>query len=230
MDQDGLIVSADKIMNEHQIEFLNQECGRMLELYTQAQESAQSVFNFYLSFVTAVLGAVLVILQVDPLGQADAQSEWVLGAVLFFGVIVGSVYLSALSGRYGYAARYALAVDVIRRHLITKLDVPMPTLYQPFLDSEASVHQPEAWYLWLLPTGTYQMFIAVVNSTALAAVVWLIFTATDAGVGRAVIASLLVFVITLSIFNAYSRMVIDRFRQGLNIYMWEESPAWASRG
>jgi len=35
-------------LSEQANTFLTQECDRMLDLYTQAQANAQSVFNFYM--------------------------------------------------------------------------------------------------------------------------------------------------------------------------------------
>jgi len=218
---------AEPTLTEQQLGFLQNESERMLTLYTQALSNAQSVFNFYLSFVTAVLGAIIVILQLEPSDAANRPG--VLIVVLFFGVIVGSVYLSALSGRYAQATRYARAVDVLRRHMIGRLNVPLPSLYSGFLN-EDEVEQQEhiAWYYYLLPTGTYEMFIAIVNSSALSAMIWLIFAEADAGAARTLFATMAVFLISLTVFNAYSRLVINRFSSGLNIYTTNSATLWAS--
>jgi len=46
---------------------------------------------------------------------------------------------------------------------------------------------------------------------------------------RGLVGSLLVFGLTLTISNAYSRLVIVRFGNKLNVDLWNDSPAWASR-
>ncbi len=211
-------------LSDHSIAFLTQECDRMLSLYSQAQSNAQSVFNFYLTFVTTVIGAVVVLLQV-----VTSNVEAILAGVLFFAVIVGVVYLAALSGRYAHAFRYAHAVDELRRYLIERLQVPMPASYDNFLVEKNRSAKSAAWVYWLIPTGTYQLFVALVNSTALAAVVWLIMDSAGASDLRGLVGSLLVFGLTLTISNAYSRLVIVRFGNKLNVDLWNDSPAWASR-
>ncbi|MDX1992850.1 MAG: hypothetical protein SF029_10690 [bacterium] len=217
--------TPDTGLSESAAAFLTQECDRMLNLYTQAQGNAQNVFNFYLTFVTTVIGAIIVIAQAAP-----GNAAWTLAGVLFFAVIVGSVYLSALSGRYAHAYRYARAVDELRRFLIQRLNVPVPAGYQPFLSGGNRAAQGRAaWFYWLFPTGTYQMFIAVVNSTALAAAAGLIFVQADAAGARQIVAMVLVFVLTLSVSNIYSHLVIQRFAGRLGVDLWNDSPAWASR-
>ena len=80
-----------------------------------------------------------------------------------------------------------------------------------------------------MPAGTYQMFIALVNSTALGTMTWLFVDLADADPGRGVLASVIVFVLSTAIYNAYSHMVIARFDKGVNVDLAHDSPGWASR-
>lgn len=212
-------------LDDRAVAFLTQECDRMLALYAQAQDAVQSVFNFYLTFVSAVIGAVVVFLQ-----AASGDQTLAVAGILLFAALVGSVYLSALSGRYAHAARYSYAADALRRHLIAHLHIPMPESYRLFMVFDAGKHsKPAAWYLWLSPTGTYQMFIALVNSAALAGVVALVMGAGQAEAWRTWIGIVLVFFSTLWIFNGYSRLVIRRFSSAVSISLDDDAPAWASR-
>lgn len=207
------------------VEFLNKECERMMTLYSQAQANIQNVFNFYLTFVSGVLGATVVLIELT-----DDTAAWAVGLVLFFAVIVGTVYLSAISGRYAHAARFAEGVDAIRRYLIEQQNISLPPIYESFVDYHPrAMEGRRAWVYWLIPTGTYQMFIAVVNSAAVGAGVWLIYAFADAGAGRTVLAGIVAFLATLTIYNMYSRLVISRFSTGLHVHVWRDSPAWASR-
>jgi hypothetical protein len=186
--------------------------------------------NFYLTFLTTVVAALIIM----QLGSADPQrTQLVLAGLLFFSVIVGSVYLSALSGRYAHAARYAYGVDELRRFLIARLHIPMPAAYQPFLSPPAStddVRFRKTWSvaIWLSPTGTYEMFMAFVNSASLALVVLFVFASAGAGAARTMIAVALVFVIALGTFNVYSRLVIRQFGNRLNVDLANDLPAWAA--
>jgi hypothetical protein len=217
-------------MDDRTLAFLTQECDRLLNLYARAQDGAQNVFNFYLTFVTTVVGGLIFI------GQADLDdARLTAGGVLLFAAVVGSVYLSALSGRYAHAARYAQAVDAIRRHLLRDINAPLPGIYSVFLnddDNDDGVGQrPLPWYIWLMPTGTYQMFIAIVNAAALAAMTALVFSAAEAGSGRGLTAVVIVFLLALTVYNTYSRLVVVRFVQqlGVRIDMGRALVTWAAR-
>jgi len=213
-------------LNDKAVAFLTQECERMLSLYNQAQSNAQNVFNFYLTFTTTVVGAVIVLLQVSP-----ARVELLVGTVLFFSFIVGTIYISSLSGKYGHASRYAHVVDEIRRYLIENLDIPTPTVYAPFLAPKPTHVELEPRWVWLFPAGTYQFFIALVTSTALAGITWLIFADARAGIGRGLLASVIVFILALTIYNAYSRLVVRKFYERLHVRVdtGKDLAVWAAR-
>jgi hypothetical protein len=150
---------------------------------------------------------------------------------LFFSFIVGTVYISSLSGKYAHAARYAHTVDEIRHYLIENLDIPTPQVYAPFVTPTPRQTEPESRWVWLFPAGTYQFFIAIVNSTALAGITWLIFADARAGIGRGLLAAVLVFVISLTIYNAYSRLVIRKFYERLHVRVdtGKDLSVWAAR-
>ncbi len=222
-----------QLLDDREVAFLTQEMDRLLGLYSQAQANIQSVFNFYLTFITAVVGGVIVVVQLSPQTAADVVgSRLTLVGLLFFAAIVGSVYLSALAGRYAHAQRFAHAVDSIRYYLITHLQIDVPPVYSRFVQEHRvqPAEVPMKWYLWLFPTGTYQMFIAIINSAALAAMTWIIFSAVNEH-GRGLLGVVLVFVLSLTVFNTYSRLVIRRFttRLHLRIDAAYELALWAAR-
>lgn len=206
--------APDVTLKDDAIAFLNRECDRFMSLYSQAQANAQSVFNFYLTFVTTVVGGIVLIVQSDT-----DDIELILAFLLLFSALVGSVYLSALSGRYAHAGRFAHAIDEIRRYLITHLNVPTPQLYGTFVVEEVPIEDAEkpSRFIWLFPTGTYQMFIAIVNSAALAGMVLLIFLAGDGDSTKALIATTIIFVLSLTIYNVYSHLIIYRISHSLHV-------------
>ncbi len=147
-----------------------------------------------------------------------ALNNGVLIVLLFFATLVGTVYLSAISGRYGHTARFARALDALRHQQMTAVEAVLPDLYGTFYtaDHDGPV-PPQAWYLWLLPTGTYQMFMGMVNAGALTAIILLLARAGNVGGGATAFAMLVTFFLTLTICNAYSRLVIQRFIGSLDV-------------
>ncbi len=214
-------------LSEQAFEFLLKEYDSLRDLFTQTESSLQSLFNFYLTLVTTVVGAIVLILQVTAPDPASlARSQFILSGLLVFAALIGSAYLSALAGRYAHLVRYAQGIDEIRRHLISRLEVPTPPLYQAFLASAPKPNRPTqkqkspTWLYWLLPTGTYQLFVAVINSLALSAGVLLFFIATqvaEAELIRSLLATLLIFFLVFQAYNFYSHLVMQLLIQRLNI-------------
>lgn len=209
----------------------------MLSLYSQAQSAAQSVFNFYLTFVTTVVGALVVIAQFAPTTALDlVNKDLTLIALMFFVVTVGSVYLSSISGRYAHSARYARAVDEIRRYLIHQLHIPIPAVYTRFVRIEIKpASSRPRWVssklIWLIPTGTYQMFIVIVNSSAAAALTILIGHIGGVQIQGSILPALVVFLLTLSMYNAYSRLTIQQFTSKFHVRvdLGDDMALWAAR-
>jgi hypothetical protein len=209
------------------IEQLTRESDRLLMLYTDTQNGIQTVFNFYLTFVTAIVGGLIVIFQAGNL-EADARDLIICG-LLFFAVIASTVYLSAISGRYAHAGRYAQAIDDLRRVLLRPVAHYLPLNYDTFMSNPGrQLHGRAAWSYWLLPTGTYQMFISLASGIALAVMI-LVLASSGGALGRGLPAAVLVALLTSIIFNVYSRLVMRRFTGRVNIYVGDDSPAWATR-
>jgi len=213
-------------LDEKALEIIMKEYDALRELYSQAEASAQSIFNFYLTLVTTVGGAIVLILQLSPPGTSAVNaSQFLISGLLVFAATIGSVYLSSLTGRYAHMSRYAHGIDAIRRHLIETLDVPMPDIYRPFLAYQKSSpaklgRRLFGWTTWLGPTGTYQLFIAAVNSLSLAAAVWLFLLASGIvqnQMVRSILAAAIICPVTFVIYNIYSRMVMNRLIHVLGI-------------
>lgn len=208
-------------LDDQALQVIMKEYDALRELYSQSEAGAQSVFNFYLTLVTTVGGAIVLILQISPSGA----SLFLISGLLAFAATIGSVYLSSLTGRYAHMSRYAQGIDALRRHLIERLSVPMPDVYRPFLERRRSLpprlgSRLIGWTLWLGPTGTYQLFIAAVNSLSLAAAVWLFLLASGVvqnQVVRSILASALICPATFLVYNIYSRVVMDKLVRGLGI-------------
>lgn len=201
-------------------EFLQGELERLQTLYTHMDGSAQSVFNFYLTFVSTLVGAIIVLIQLGGSSPADGlRVRLSVIGLLFFGALVGSVYLSALSGRYGHMARYAHGIDDLRRFLIGELQIPVPQSFASLLAQRPAAAQEPFW-TWLFPSGTYQLFIGVINSTALALMTGLIlgFGSTDGvGIGTVLFGTALVFVMAVLVFNIYAHWVIGGIVKRLHL-------------
>lgn len=220
-------------LSERAVDFLKDECNRLQALYSQAHDNAQNIFNFYLTFIGTIVGALIVLLQVSSLNSL--QSKISVAGLLFFAAVVGTVYLSAISGRYAHLTRYAYAIDELRRYLIRRLQIPMPAIYDSFLLDDKAVKQSgkrsEKWYIWLFPTGTYTMFISIISSLSLAIFTWVVLSLGEISAEYFVLAGIIVFLLTLTIYNVYSRIFVDRVSQRLHVRIdsGRELSVWAGK-
>jgi hypothetical protein len=206
--------APDKL-DDQALQVLFKEYDTLRELFTQAEASAQSMFNFYLTLVSTVIGAVVVLIQ---FGGANL---WIMVGLLSFTAAVGSVYLSALVGRYAHMARYAHGIDTLRRFLIRRADAPTPHEYVAFLrEPDAPNPSRSRWLFWLFPTGTFQFFVAMVNSLALSMAVWLFLSVTGivtSQLGRSALVVALLFLLSFTVYNIYSNLLIRTLTRRLNV-------------
>lgn len=165
--------------------------------------------------------------------QGSAQSEIVISVLLLFVAIIGSVYLSSITGRYAHMARYAQGIDEIRRFLLRLTDTPKPRIYEKFLavdqkSSPTAAQRAIGWTIWLEPTGTYQMFVAAVNSLSLGVATWLFLSAlrvTQTATFQSILASLVIVLASFIVNNVYSRLVMNQLVTRLNIRLDTASEA-----
>src|SRR5512138_2597773 len=124
--QPPIIPDPPEQMDDQALQVIMKEYDALRDLHARAEASAQSIFNFYLTLVTIVGGAIVLILQISPASSGSSSfSQLLVSGLLVFAATIGSVYLSSLTGRYAHISRYAQGIDAIRRHLIETLKVPM---------------------------------------------------------------------------------------------------------
>ncbi|MCA9913372.1 MAG: hypothetical protein KC496_08475 [Anaerolineae bacterium] len=202
-------------LSDVQLQVLLNEIARLQEMYLDARNSTQSVFNFYLTFFTAALGGVFFVAQSDAFTRLG-QLLIFCGVLLFVG-LVGSVYLGAIAARYAHAERFARALDILRLHLFTVSAAPLPSVYERFQTGDYPQRETDPWYAWFFPTGTYQFFMAFISSSSLGLMVGIFVSIGQLPLANQIQAGLLVFLLTLTIYNIYVRLVQRRFTDVLDV-------------
>lgn len=205
------------------------EVARMQTLYLDARNSAQGVFNFYLTFVTAVIGGIIFVSQNSA--NNSVIDSLVLIALLFFAVMVGSVYIGALSARYADMGRFARALDLLRRELLSTSQLPLPDAYQQFMKIEERPLPPISWWEWLIPTGSFQLFMSFVNASSMSIIIFLLLRLGNVDFTTLITWMIIMFLIMITVFNFYSRLVIQRFTRQLDVRidMRQNLTIWAAR-
>ena len=213
------------------------EYDMLRELFSHAETSSQSLFNFYLTLISSLVGALVLLRQFGaPSGQNSLQLQIMTSLILFFAAGIGAVYITSLISRYSNMARYAYGIDELRRLLLTQFDVQVPPVYREFLSTPPSPRPTARPSLfWLLPAGPFQFFMTVFNSLSLAGGVWFLLAAggvTGTRFGSSALVILIVFVLAFAVYNYYSHMLlyaqVARFNVRVDTHR-EGRPWWPGR-
>ena len=216
-----------KKLSETALAFLYKEYDILKDLYIQAEQTKQSIFNFYLTLITTITGGIVILMQVTEKNALNPiQSQVTVSGMLFFATVIGSVYLSSITSRYAHIARYTYGMDQIRQFLMDRLNVPLPPVYQNF-SARARKSRQTGWawsatrfFRWLFPTGTYVLFIAAYNSLSLALGVGLLLQAggvIEHDFMRGALIVALIFGLSFLINNIYSQLIREHMFTQLNI-------------
>jgi hypothetical protein len=157
---------------------LLQEYNSLVSLYTHSENTLFSLFNFYVTLLTTITGAIIVAFQI---GEKYASNLFfTIFILLVFVVLIGIITQDALIHKNGDLAHYALALNAIKSHLLEKHPEAHahvfymwnphirvhPLQYQESLDERLDRH---LW--WMLPIGMQQLFASVMDSFALAGMI-----------------------------------------------------------
>jgi hypothetical protein len=206
-------------LDESSIRILLKENEMLQTLFIHAENSTQSIFNSYLTLVTAIIGGVAIIWQF--IASNSVQIWWAMFSIswlLVFIAISGSAYMSSLAIRYAHTIRYARGIDEIRRFLINHSKITTPPVYIKFLN--VSIIEKTSWVGSIIsvfiPIGTHQFFIAAVNSLAWAGSVYILLFISEVSNYRFARSAVL-FLIIFAAYNIYSNLIIRRIISNLNV-------------
>lgn len=208
-----------KSLDESSINILLKENEMLQTLFIHAENGMQSIFNFYLTLVTATVGGIAIIWQ--SIVSNPTQTWWAMFSIsclLVFIAISGSAYMSSLAFRYAHTVRYAQGINEIRRFLIHHSNIVIPPVYTRLLGEPTTNKTGRIVSIlsMIIPVGTHQFFIAVVNSLAWAAAGYILLFLSDVP-NYKLARSALLFLITFTVYNIYANFVIRRIVTSLHI-------------
>jgi hypothetical protein len=204
-----------KGIEEEALQILLKEYDALREMYSQAVHNGQTMFNYYLTLMTAVFGGVALVFQPS---SGYVMQKMVGGLLLIFFAVVGSFYLSSLATNFAHVTRYAHGINGIRRLLIEKFDVPVPSVYLKFLSSAEEGEQSRLMFFvsLLIPVNTYVLFTATVNGIAWALAIFIIYLSAGAD-SQVASRGVLSFVTIYLIYSVYARLIYQATVSRLNI-------------
>jgi len=191
------------------LQILMKEYDALREMYNHAVSNGQTMFNYYLTLMTAIFGGVALISQPS---SGIFMQKTTSGFLLIFFAVIGSFYLSSLSTNFAHATRYARGVNELRRYIIQRYEVSMPPVYAKFLTEKYEEKQSKVIFFLSLfiPVNTYQLFTATVNSLSWAFAISIVYygnNSSDIALLEVALPGILTFVVTYLNYNIYARLI-----------------------
>jgi hypothetical protein len=159
------------------LDILKTEYTALLDLYAHTENAILTAFNFYLTLLSALTGATIVLVQINSSNVIAALPS--LSALLVFAVLIGVITQDAIVNKNIDLSNYTLGINVLKSRLLHQWPEEMGYVFylrnfwanvSPLLPMKmhlsSRIHR--RWW-WLFPLGTHQLFISIVNSFALAA-------------------------------------------------------------
>ncbi len=194
-------------------EFIKSEYEILNQWAMHGQNTVNQLFNFYVSLLTASLGALVVIIQISK--SELSMSMFLTAGVAFLLVIVGVVFLDALVTQYIRNAYYYAGIISIQNFYKQYPEVEKTLQEHPSFSIEADAEDPDSFvakhipfFKYLLPVGIQQIFISLINSFLISVTIVCIVIAvggTGADFLRTIIGVAISFVVTFSIQNLFAR-------------------------
>ena len=200
-----------KKKEDHSLSVLMKEYDSLRDMYNQSVHNGQTMFNYYLTLMTAVFGGITFVASPSS-GVLFTRST--IAFLLIFLAVIGTFYLSSLTSNHAHSVRYAKGVNALRRHIIATYGVSMPAAYDKFLTQAADDKSTRlVFFLSLfIPVSTYQLFAATINSLSwgfMVAMVYVSSVSTFTSVLRIAFPGVLALIVTFLIYSIYSRLIFQ---------------------
>lgn len=203
--------SSPKKKEDHSLSVLMKEYDALRDMYNQSVHNVQTMFNYYLTLMTAVFGGITFVASPSS-GILLARST--IAFLLIFLAVIGTFYLSSLTNNHAHSVRYAKGVNALRRHIIATYGVSMPAAYDKFLNN-VTEYEPTGLVFFLslfVPVSTYQLFAATINSLSwgfMVAMVYFSSITTYTSVLLIALPGVLALIVTFLIYSIYSRLIFQ---------------------
>jgi hypothetical protein len=217
-------------------DFLMTEYSALIELYTHTENALSSTFNFYLTLLSAAVGAILVLAQLPGAGGGKTFS--VSGLLLGFAVLLGIITQDGIVNKNVDLAHYALSINLLKAHLLSKAPEPKSYVFylrnihaqvKPFEIPLNIVDRLHKRLWWIIPLGTHQLFVNVINSLALTALAVIIvpgMLSLSVPLWRKILSGSIGFYVCFVAHCIYAQAKFRRGFKKLKITMTGKAPEW----
>ncbi len=208
-------------LDEATVQFLLSEYSVLKDLFADSASAGRSLFNFYLTLLSALIGGIVLLVQ---LGSSIQFNAGIVVGLLAFGSLLGVVYQAALVGIYADNTRYARAIDDLRLYLAERLPDATPPLYHfpvkamPAEAEVGAIEKIENRMWWMNPVSTFSLVVNVITSANLSVLVLIALRGSGLlGIRpiQSMLAVVVVFGVSYLLQQVYGQV---RFRQQVRAY------------
>lgn len=201
-------------------DFLKQEYNALISLYIHYENGVSSIFNFYLTLLSTIAGATIVLFQ---LGDTNVTSILpTIGILILLALALGVVVQEAILNKNVDLAYVTQAINLLKYEVLK--DSPeaqeyVDYLHNPFINKSLSIKteslsgrlERRFWFLkWL---GSHQLFISLFNSLELSLLVFVLVVYLAPGfvsIFRIAIACMIVLALGLITHATYANLEFQR--------------------
>lgn len=201
-------------------DFLKQEYNALISLYIHYENGVSSIFNYYLTLLSTIAGATIVLFQLS--GPTVASVLPAIGILMFLALTLGVVVQEAILNKNVDLAYTTQAINLLKFEILQ--DNPeaqkyVNYLHNPFINKKPANEakglsdrlENQFWYLkWV---GSHQLFISLFNSLELSFLVVVLVVILAPGVvsiWRISIVSLIVLFFSLFTHALYANLEFQR--------------------
>lgn len=203
--------------DDETIGILKMEYTSLLNLYTHTENTINGIFNFYLTLLSAITGATIVLFQINNTNIFASYPS--IAGLLIFTILIGVITQDSIVNKNIDLSNFTLGLNLLKYRLFQNRVAEIPYIFylenfwanvSPIpprkTDTIARIHK-KLW--WFFPLGTHQLFISIINSFALAALMIImvqLLAGNMVSKDRLIIGSIFVLISSFQINNIYAQI------------------------
>jgi len=209
--------------DDQAINALKLEYTSLLNLYTHTENTISGIFNFYLTLLSAITGAMIVLIQINNANLSTSLPSIV--GLLIFAILVGVITQDSIVNKNIELHNFTLGLNLLKYRLFQDHAAEKAYIFylynfwanvSPIPPSKSDVvTQIHKKLWWLFPLGTHQLFIAIINSFALASLMIIsaqMLAGNMISINRIVASGIFVIFASFYVNTSYARI---KFKRGI---------------
>ena len=153
----------------------------VLNLFTHTENSVNSIFNFFVTLLTTITGAIIVLIQISQPSQSSLV--WTIPGLLVLIFTIGIITQEFLIYKEAELAFYTISINAIKNYLFKSYPEIQSQIFflsgtyaqarvvvNPQRVTTTKLEKTENFFWWAMPVSMPQLFVSLSNSLAITAI------------------------------------------------------------